>query len=148
MFAVSFRSALMAAIQSGVIAAPLNGWMPLVQVARLAPKKPPAALPCASNPAPKFGWVMTARRRSSEATPVVRKLLFDAPFDTGASHVQSITGRRPSKPARRLYVVTSVMTSRLPRPGTKPVGDQPASGLVRASSRATRLDGNQSESFA
>src|SRR5262245_10303183 len=118
MTAFSFRSALTAAMQSAETAAPVNGFRPLVQVATFAPKPPPAALPDTEKPAPKFGADITARRRSSEATPVVMATVVDSPRWTVRSQLQSMTGILPSKPPRMLYVLTSVDTARLPRPGT------------------------------
>src|SRR5262245_37519053 len=99
-----FRFAEIASMQSWLIGVALsNGLMPLVQVAKLAPKPPNAGLllPLASElkPLPQFGELITARKRSSEATPVVSEAVSDSPVEVYTSHVQSVPGMLPSKPA-------------------------------------------------
>ena len=80
------RFAEIASMQSWLIGVDLlNGSMPLVHVAKFAPKPPNSGLllPAVSElkPRPQFGAVMTARNRSSEATPVVSALVSDSPVE-------------------------------------------------------------------
>src|SRR5262245_38937720 len=76
------RLATIASLQSWLIGSSLwNGSMPLVQVAKFAPKPPKAGLLLELKPAPQLGAEITARNRSSEATPVVSAAVDDSPFE-------------------------------------------------------------------